>query len=387
MIVERAYDLAKKAHEGQRRLDGSPYFTHPEAVAKIVYDEWGITNEPDKIAAILLHDTVEDTQITLDQIRSEFGEEIAFLVDAVSKFGTKRETVKKVIDKTLINPWVAIIKLADRLHNMRTLQSMKPEKQAAIAQETLDAYSPLAESLGMWIVKTDLENLSFQYTNPEIYKEYSNLFNKDPRTKGPFLADMQLILENILKNNGFEGSIAIRKNSLIRLKDKKQPFGEIDDVVSFRVTTNRESCYNLMQKLREIFKKQEDPLQFDDFYESPRFNKYSALQMTLNYPFETDVKAIQIAVTSNEREDYNNWGIVSLIKKGETSLQEYALKLVFVPSGRAKFLPQNATGFDLAFLLDKERWAEATEVIINGQKCSISTIIPNGADVEILGKD
>ncbi|MDD4938313.1 MAG: HD domain-containing protein, partial [Candidatus Shapirobacteria bacterium] len=180
--VVSAYNFAQKSHEGQFRKSGEPYFTHCVEVCNILKNEWGITDENYLVAA-LLHDTVEDCGLTIEQLKLQFGIEVAELVSGVTKLksSTDRETLKKVLDKSYINPGVAVIKLADRLHNMRTLQFMKPEKQIEKSQETLDIYTRLAESLGLWNAKTELEDLCFKYLDPEKYQKTLTDLESDPR--------------------------------------------------------------------------------------------------------------------------------------------------------------------------------------------------------------
>lgn len=180
--VASAYNLAYKSHEGQIRKSGEPYFTHCFEVFKILKDEWGVTDENFLIAG-LLHDTVEDTGVSLKKIQLDFGDEVANLVSGVTKLetNTDQETLKKVLNKTYINPGVAIIMLADRLHNMRTLEFMKPKKQIEKSRETLDVYTRLAESLGMWNVKTELEDWCFKYLDPNNWQKTSVGLAKDQR--------------------------------------------------------------------------------------------------------------------------------------------------------------------------------------------------------------
>lgn len=394
-LLFKAYQIAETAHAGQKRADGSPYFTHSIAVTRIMCEEWGIT-DPEKLAVGLLHDVPEDTEFTIDDVGREFGENVKAWVDGVTQFRsetgvsksqTDKETIKKVFNRNILDPFVGVAKLADRLHNMRTIQFMPPEKQGPKAQETLNVYSPLAESLGMWIVKRELENISFRYTDPVNFARYSKLFESDPRTKDGFVKNMSAYLEKIVQDAGVAGIVAVRKNSLVRLKDKKHPFNDINDVVSFRIVVNgqdeaskADSVYKMLGIIRENFGELEDQERFDDFFHFPRFNGYSTIQLTLN----TDKGAIEIAITTDEKEDYNNWGVVSLLRKGQKDLSEHALKLVFTPSGQVKFLTPESTGLDLAYLINKKMGAQAIGVEIDGKKFPISTILPNGADVRVI---
>lgn len=394
-FLQKAYSFAEEAHAGQFRADGSPYFTHCVAVTRILCEEWGIT-DPEKLAVGLLHDVPEDTTFSLEDIGNIFGNNIKIWVDGVTQFRSEtnisksqadKETIRKVFNRNLVEPYVGVVKLADRLHNMRTIQFMPPEKQGPKAQETLNVYSPLAESLGMWIVKRELENISFRYTDPANFVRYSRLFDRDPRTKEKFIGNMVAYLEKIMDGSGIPGQVMVRKNSLVRLKDKKHPYNDINDVVSFRIAINgngptekRDGVYKMLGILRENFANVEDIDRFDDFFHSPKFNEYSAIQITLN----TDKGAIEIAVTTDEKEDYNNWGVVSLLRKGRCNLSEHALKLVFTPTGQVKFLTPAATGLDLAYLINIKMGTQAVAVEIDGQRLPISTVLPNGSDVKII---
>ena len=405
-LLTKAYDLAQKAHEGQLRAEGTPYFTHCVAVARILYEEWGIT-DPEIIAAGLLHDTVEDNKnITLADIARDFGPKIAFWVDGVSQFRSKkeeisgkskkqndRETVRKVFSKNLIDPTVGVLKLADRLHNMRTLEFMPIKNQIAKADETKD-YAKLAESLGMWKVKTELENLSFRYTDPEGYKEYAEILQRDGRIDKKFIDYTTSTLDMIIAKTCVNATIEPQINSLSRLKDKsgEKPFSDINDVISFRVSVkNMESeddtlyeCYKLLGAIQKHYKGVEDPSRFDNFYLEPKDNGYSAIQVTLKTPYG----AVEIVITSEDKEEFNNWGVVSLIKSNKKDLQNHALKLIFTPTGDVKFFDPNDTGVDYAYSISAEMGAQATGISINGEEeKSISTVIPNGAQVEVeLGK-
>jgi len=384
-LLQRAFDFAAKAHAGQTRADGSAYITHPIAVVKIASEEFGIT-DPEELAILALHDTVEDAEVTLDDIEKEFGKKVRLGVDGLTKLRTHRETIKKVYDWNLSEPLVGVKKLADRLHNMRTLSFMPEKNRLSTSIQTLNIYSPLAESLGMWTVKRELENLAFPYADPKNYARFSKLFNEDPRVNEPFRTKMKTRLENLMRNAGIAGYVDIRENSLVRLKDKKEDFQNINDVISFRmIPTGKEpavgdNCYRLLRILKREFKDKEDESRFHDFYHTPRFNQYSAIQVTIDYP---DIGPIEIAIASEEKEDYNNWGVLSLIKRGEKNLSEYAMKLVITPSGQAKFLPTEATGLDLAYLLNIRTAPQAVDMIVNGEKCPISMVIPNSADVKI----
>lgn len=399
-VLMKAHDLAEKMHRGQTRAEGDPYFSHLYAVAQIIYEEWGI-DDINILSAAFLHDTVEDTDLTPEEIIFLFGDrggDIAFLVGGVTQFRSERnltkaevdhETLRKVFSKNLIDPRVGILKLADRLHNMRTLEPMPQEKRLAKSRETLEVYSSMAESLGIWVVKRELDNLALKYADPENFQKLRKLLEDDPRGNQHFIAFISSLLSTKLKNEGIEAEVSHRITSVARLKEKSKTrlFQDIDDVVSFRIVVDSGSMAETeMDTLKTLgivwseFREFEDPARFDNFYHAPRDNGYSAFQVTLDLP----EGAIKIAITTKDKEDYNNWGIVSLIRKGKTELKEHALKLIFTPTGQVRFFPERANGYDFAYGIDERMGAQAIGMLINGEPADIATIIPNGATVEIL---
>jgi len=389
-----AYNLASESHKGQFRKSGEPYFYHCVEVLRILHNEWGIRDEKYLIAA-LLHDTVEDTGLTLSQVKSEFGEETAELVEGVTKLneGTDKDTLSKVLDKSYINPGVAVIKLADRLHNMRTLEFMKPEKQIEKSTETLDVYTRLAESLGMWQVKRELEDLCFKYLDPEGYGQTKQQIDSDPRLNSLFSSYIKSNVDQLLTENGFTGKVESRTNGYWALKVKQRrlsmqgkcspdSFSEINDVTSLRVRLDSaEDCYKFLEIVHENLGEMVDYDRFDEFIgANKRVNGYEAIQTTINFP----QGPVEIALLTYEMEEFNNWGVVSLIKKGESDLRDYVLKLVFTPSGSIRFMRKEATGVDFAALINPRVLAEATGIRVNGNEKAISTIIPNASTVEIV---
>ncbi len=392
MLRETASLFAEEKHRGQFRIDGLPYFSHCEAVARIISEEWGI-NDNDLIIAAYLHDVVEDTSVTSDEIRELFGSSVAALVEGVSKFksDSARETLRKVLDLNLIDPRAAILKLGDRLHNMRTLDVMPPEKQVAKAQETLEVYSKLAESLGIWVVMKELEDLSLKYVDPEGFVNLSDQFQNDARTGDLFMTHMVSSLESQVRESGIKANVVVRKNSLWRLRHKSERvprYRDVNDVISLRVIvdgnstteTARNDCYKFFGILREQHSDIENTEKFNDYFSNPQDNGYSAIQMTINTP----QGAVEIAITTLSREEFNNWGVVSLIKKGERELSQYARKLVFTPSGQVKFFAKEATGVDFAYSISRGLGAQAVGLVVDGNKQPLSFVIPNGSTVEII---
>lgn len=245
----------------------------------------------------------------------------------------------------------------------------------------------------MWVVKRELEELSLPITDPEVYQAYKNLFDSDPRTNRHFIASLSSDILEYLGSNHVDCDVETRINSIARIKEKakKMHFKQLDDIVSFRVVVNqvgreetRDATMKALALIWEKYKDISDPKRFDNFYFKLRENEYSAFQVTLN----TSAGPVKVAITSREKEDYNNWGIVSLIKKGEGDLKNHALKLIRTPSGEVKFFAQGARGIDFAYAISEKMGAQATGVLIDGEPADISKVLPNGTTVEVLlGED
>mgnify|MGYP002813529374 CR=1 FL=1 len=398
-FLTKAKNYAKKAHKGDFRAQGVPVFTHCEANARIIYEEFGISDR-EKVAVGFLHDTVEDTTTTLEEISREFGPKVAFYVDGVSQLRSKkedggikskaqkdRETVRKVFNQNQIDPFVGVAKLADRLHNMRTLGFMPVKNQIAKANET-KGYAKLAESLGMWQVMRELENLSMKYSCPEDFEKYSRILSEDPRTDEKFVGWLKSTLEAIALDASIAAKIETRSISLAKLGNKmgKNFPDKINDLISFRVivagmgsTEARNNVYRMLGAIRQNFADIEDSKRFDDFYFKPRDNDYSAIQLTLDFP----QGSTEIAITSIAKEEFNNWGVVNLIKKGDPDLSKHTLKLIFTETDEVKFFPSMATGLDFAYSISPEMGARAIYVLINGVRFPVSTVLPNGGQIKI----
>ncbi|MFA5750027.1 MAG: HD domain-containing protein [Candidatus Shapirobacteria bacterium] len=386
-----AYNFAQKSHEGQFRKSGEPYFTHCVEVFNILKNEWGVKDE-DCLIAALLHDTVEDTDITPEQLKSEFGNEIAELVSGVTKLksSTDRETLKKVLNKSYIDPRVSILKLADRLHNMRTLEFMKPEKQIDKSRETLDVYTRLAESLGIWSAKTELEDLCFKYLDPKKYQKILSELKTDKRLSPDFTCYLTSRLEQLLFDNN-NGQIETRKNGCWILTEKQEKmalkgkssvdsFKDINDVISFRVKLSSiNDIYRVLHEIHSDFGEMVDYDRFDEFIgANKRVNGYQALQTTINFP----QGPVEIALMTKEMEEFNNWGVISLINE-KKDLKDYVLKLIFTPTGSVRFLPKNATGVDFAAAINPRVLAEAESINIDGIDKPLTVVIPNASTIRV----
>lgn len=407
-LIKTAADLARNAHEGQSRKSGEPYFKHCEETALIIYKEWGLT-DPVLIAAAYTHDVVEDTTVTLSELSQLLGPEVAFIVEGVSEFKSaqsragspitdeekkdnKKKTLKKVLSGSYIDIRVALTKLADRLHNMRSLDFMSEDKQKAKAEETLRVHAKLAESYGMWKVKTELEDLSFRFSEMEEYEKVKDEIVSDPRNSEMFIGNVQSTLEALLNENRMNAALDVRKGGYYELYKKRKrlalegeatmdSFKNIDDVISFRVIMkNYADCFQFFNTIRDYFDSNIDYDKVDLYIGSnKRENGYSAIHLVVNTP----LGPFEIALATEEDEDFNNNGILSVLKKGNDT-ESYKLKLVFTPAGDVVFLPKSATGIDFAYALNPQMGAQAIGLLVDGKRMPVSTNAQNASVVEVL---
>lgn len=409
--INRALEFAKKAHEGQTRKSGEPFVEHPIRVVKTITDEWGI-KDPEMIIAAYLHDTVEDNdEIHLSQIEEEFGSTVARLVDGLTKLkksadisveDSEFQTHAKIMESSYIDPRVAMIKLADRLDNMRTLKGLKPEKQIANAEETITVYIPLAWSLGMWQVKRELEDLAYQYKDVHKgvkYQEAKDEIDSDPRKTEDFIEHWESRIKRTLSDSQITAETSHRDNSYLTIVDKRQNaaskgletsshYRNIADVVSFTVTVdNITQCYQALGAIHQdpFIGRMVVPERLDEFVVRPRDNGYQAIHTVL----ETVQGAIEISFVTREMAEFNEWGVVSLLRRGENRIKErYQLKIVFTPKGDLVFIPKGATAIDAAYSINPLLALTSRQVKINdGDPTPISTVIPNAAKVEFIPSD
>lgn len=400
--IAAALEFCKEAHLNQFRKTGEPFYYHPVAVAQILIDELELGGDEDLIIAALLHDAVEDSgngnqEKMLGLIGERFGAGVARLVDGVTKVdaATDHETHRKVSESSGVEPRVAILKIADRLHNMRTLEGMPPEKQIKKSRETIAVYAPMAERLGWWSAKKELEDRSFRYLYPDEFKKIVDEVDNDPRLNPDFIANIRSGIESLLQEKKIEGRVEARVNGYWALHRKKEkaitsghtqaPRGlfDINDLVSFRVIVNSvDSCWlaHGAINLDSRFKPLVDTSRFDDFITEPRLNGYSGLQATFN----TDKGAIEIAYVTHEMEQFNRRGVATLIVSGEKDLSRYTLNAVFTPEGNIMFIPKGSTGLDYAYYYNPQTGANAEGLIIDGEERPLSTVIPDSATVGIV---
>ena len=299
-IIERAFRFAKKAHGGIRRRSGEPYILHPIAVAKIASQEIGLGST--SICAALLHDVVEDTEYTVEDIEQQFGKKIAQLVSGLTKisggiFGDKASAQAENFRKLLLTMSedirVVLIKMADRLHNMRTLGSMAPNKQYKIAGETLYIYAPLAHRLGLFAIKTELEDLSFKYEHPGAYSEIQQKIRESEERREAVYHDFSSPIVDRLKGMGLKYEAKARVKSVYSIWNKMQtkniPFEEVYDLYAMRIifdcddpSQEKTICWNIYAAITDIYRLH--PERTRDWISNPKANGYQALHLTVMGP-------------------------------------------------------------------------------------------------------
>lgn len=427
-LIEKAYDFASVAHAGQLRMSGEPYFMHPASVAKNIA-EMGFDEHA--IAAGLLHDTVEDTSASIDELEDEFGEQVADIVDGVTKinmmtFDTKEEAQAENIRKMILamshDIRVPIVKLADRTHNMRTLQFQKPHKKISISQETMDIYAPLANRLGLHKIKQELEDLSFRYLQPDQYAHIANWLETNQVVERQIINKVITKLEEIMRENHIEGRVfgRIKQVYSIYLKMKAQgtPLDEMHDIIAFRVIVKElRDCYAVLGLVHALWR----PVagRFKDYISLPKANGYQSLHSTVIGP---EGERIEIQIRTEEMNDFAEHGVAShwlykehnknhAIKAGdmpqlqwirdilerqrdEADSREFMSTLrldlfsneiyVFTPKGLVKQLPDGATPLDFAFLIHTDVGSHCVGTKVNGKLVPLSTQLKSGDTVEII---
>lgn len=424
-LIKKAYDLAYDAHKNQRRRSGEPYIMHPVAVAKILFD-FGMDNEC--IVGALLHDVVEDTTYSLDFIRANFGEEVATLVDGVTKLGkiplsTKEEVQAENIRKMFIamnqDVRVIIIKLADRLHNMRTLRHMPPYKQREKSLETLEIYAPIAHRLGIRSVKDELEDLAIRYLDPIAYKEIEDSLSMKTSEGNIFLEDIKsqirAKLEPIMDNVQITSRVKSVHGIFRKVYIKGKNFEEIYDIYAVRIIVDTMiDCYNALGIVHDMFTPL--PGRFKDYISTPKPNMYQSLHTTVlskkGIPFEIQIRTWEMHRTAeygiaahwkyklgkggkDEIDSSLQWihkmlengdsadnaeDMVSSIK-GDLSVDEI---YVFTPKGDVKSLPKGSTVIDFAYAIHSAVGNKMTGAKVDGRIVPLDTTLKTGQVVEVI---
>jgi len=421
-VIERAFLRAEEAHEGQLRKSGAPYITHPVAVAEILAD---LGLDPNTIAAALLHDTVEDTPYSAELLRKEFGEEIANLVDGVTKLDrltygptAEAETVRKMVVAMAKDIRVLVIKLADRLHNARTWQYVSPESSARKARETLDIYAPLAHRLGMNAVKWELEDLSFKFLEPKKFEEIERLVAERSPSREKLTNEVIEAVEEDLASEEITAKVSGRQKHLYSVYQKMvvrgREFNDIYDLVGIRVLVNDvRDCYAVLGAIHARWSPV--PGRFKDYIAMPKFNLYQSLHTTVIGPTG---KAVEIQIRTHEmhrRAEYGiaaHWKYKQGKKTGEdtpdvlwlkqlhewqqetTDVAEFldALRFdlrtpevfVFTPKGSVIALPQGSTPVDFAYAVHTEVGNKCVGAKVNGKLVSLEAPLANGDVIEVV---
>ena len=419
-IITKAFNFANQAHKGIKRRSGEPYIMHPIAVAQIVCNEIGLGST--SICAALLHDVVEDTDYTVEDIENIFGPKIAQIVDGLTKisggiFGDRAsaqaENFKKLLLTMSNDIRVILIKIADRLHNMRTLGSMLPNKQYKIAGETLYIYAPLANRLGLYKIKTELENLSFKYEHPEEYAEIEEKLNATAAERDKVFNDFTAPIRTQLDKMGLKYRILARVKSIYSIWNKMQtkhvPFEEIYDLLAVRiifeprnVEEELNDCFDIYVSISKIYKPHPDRLR--DWVSHPKANGYQALHVTLmgnngqwieEQGFAAHWKYKEGGGSEDEGE-LEKWlkTIKEILDDPQPDAIDFldTIKLnlfaseifVFTPKGELKTMPQNSTALDFAFSLHTDIGSHCIGAKVNHKLVPLSHKLQSGDQVEIL---
>ncbi len=423
--LSKAYDFALKAHEKQKRDEGSPYIIHPIAVANILTE---LKLDSATIATGLLHDTIEDTHATYNTIEAEFGKEVADLVDGVTKISefenqaisnSKAENFRKLILATSKDIRVLLVKLADRLHNMRTIKVVDKEKQIRKAKETMEIYAPLADRMGMHRIRDELEDLSFEVLNEDARKLIKDRLDKIKENNLINFNNISDEFFEILKNKNIEPKIVGREKTPFsiwrKIQKKRTSLEQITDIIGFRIILdNIDDCY----KALGIFHSKWNciPGKFKDYISSPKINKYQSLHTAIigpnKRPIEIQLRTKQMhefaergiashwKYKSSEKFNSLTWkeydwlaDLVEIIDKNEnpddsyeyTKLQMFQENaFCFTPKGSIIKLPKNATPIDFAYAVHTQIGDAAVGCEINGNESALQSILHNGDVVKII---
>ena len=431
--IREAYDFIIAKHEGQLRRSGEPYYHHLIEVAYILAE---LTCGPNTIIAGFLHDVVEDTDVTIDEIKKKWGPEVAMIVDSLTKIQRLKlskitseefeaEDHRKIFLGMAKDIRVIIIKLADRLHNMRTLAALAPNRQIALSQETMDVFVPIAHRLGLDIIKSELEDLCLKYLQPERYQEITKLLSKKAKTMGKSLESLKKKIADILFQHNIPFDISARVKSIYSIYRKMyingHPFDEIYDILALRIITQTEiQCYEILGLIHKTYKPV--PGRFKDYIAMPKANMYQSLHTTVvggdgNF-YEVQIRTEEmdkIAETgvaahwaykegngynsAREQQEIENklhWfrDFVSMTHSGtDDNAKEYMDNLthdifeanvyVFTPKGKVIELPQGSTPVDFAYHIHTRVGDTCVGALVNGVMMPLNTVLKTGDMVEI----
>ncbi|MEJ2219546.1 MAG: bifunctional (p)ppGpp synthetase/guanosine-3',5'-bis(diphosphate) 3'-pyrophosphohydrolase [Desulfobacterales bacterium] len=423
--IERAYIYSARVHEGQVRLSGEPYLSHPLEVAGILA---GMKLDPESVAAALLHDVIEDTPATPEEIEALFGPEVLHIVSGVSKlsslsFGTSQarqaESIRKMFLAMADDIRVILIKLADRLHNMRTLQFHSADKRKKIALETIDIYAPIAARLGIYWIKNELEETSFKYSQPEEYARIENLLSKSKTDRENYIEQVKSHIKKAMDGANLQCELLGRNKNIYSIYNKmvsqNLPFEEIYDIIAFRIILRTvPQCYEALGLIHSLWKPIDH--KFKDYIGRPKTNMYQSLHTTVIGPVGERIE-IQIRTWEMDRVASSgiaaHWGykegkrldenvsrkfawIQNLVENQENFLdpgeflENVRIDLfpdevyVFSPRGEVKTLPRGATPVDFAYLIHTEVGNQCTGAKVNGRMVPLQYELKTGDIVEIV---
>ncbi len=424
-IIDKAYNFAKEAHDGQLRYSGQPYIIHPVAVASILVD---LCMDYQSVVAALLHDTVEDTDVSLEHVKNEYGEDIAKLVDGVTKLGkvplsTKEEEQAENIRKMLLamseDIRVIIIKLADRLHNMRTLEFMRPQKRRDKALETIEIYAPLAHRLGIRTIKEELEDLAISFLDPVGYNEIETNLGSQMEERQKFLENIKVRIREriseIIPDPHIAGRIKSVHGIYRKMYMQNRSFGEIYDIYAVRIIVDSViDCYNCLGVIHDMFTP--IPGRFKDYISTPKPNMYQSLHTTVigkeGIAFEVQIRTWEMHNTAeygiaahwkyklgegskakiderlawvrqlleSQKESDNVEDIVSTIKSDFAPEEVF----VFTPKGDVVSLPAGATVIDFAYAIHSAVGNKMIGAKVDGRIVPIDFVVKTGQIIEVM---
>jgi GTP pyrophosphokinase len=427
-MIRKAFDMAVEAHKDMRRASGEPYIYHPIAVARICVEEMGLG--PTAIICALLHDTVEDTYITLQDIEDVFGSKVRLIIDGLTKIpevfdenaSIQAENFRKMVLTISEDLRVVLIKLADRLHNMRTLGSMREDKQLKIASETKFLYAPLAHRLGLYSIKSELEDLSFKYTEKEVYKQIETALKSSQEVRNRFIRRFVLPIKESMSNEGFQFEIKARTKSISSIWNKMQskgiPFEEVYDVFAIRIILDspieleKADCWKVYSIVTDFYQPSPDRLR--DWISTPRANGYESLHTTVMSP---QGKWVEVQIRTRRMDEIAEKGLAAHYKYKESKkddskldrwiaeirslienpdlnamdfINEFKLNLfndeiyVFTPKGELRVLPTGATVLDFAYDIHSRIGDTCIGAKVNNKLMPLSYQLQSGDQLEII---
>ena len=427
-LIRAAFEIAVEAHKTMRRKSGEPYIFHPLSVAMICVEEIGLGVRSTICA--LLHDTVEDTDITLEDIQQEFGSEITKIIDGLTKISTvvdnnttqQAENFRKILLTLTDDPRVILIKLADRLHNMRTLDSMKRDKQLKVSSETVYVYAPLAHRMGLYNVKTEMEDLSMKYLEPDIYHQIARKLSDTKRERSRYINEFIKPVKERLDKSGYEYDIYGRPKSIHsiwnKMKKKNVEFEEVYDLFAIRIIidTNseleKEACWKIYSVITDMYNPSPDRLR--DWLSNPKSNGYEALHITVMGP---QGKWVEVQIRSKRMNEIAEKGLAAHWKYKEGGadqdrfdkwfsqirevlgnddissidfLQDFTTSFlaeeiyVYTPKGDVKMLPVGSSALDFAFSIHSAVGSKCIGAKVNHKLVPISYKLRSGDQIEII---